>query len=212
MVLDRSRGFADGFVAPVARRLARVDPNVITWSALPVAIIAGVLYYLSHPVTATSPWLLFAALVLLGLTAFLDLLDGKVAVLFGKTSAKGDYLDHALDRVADIAFIGGVALSGWVDLRIGFIAMSAILLVSYLGTQAQAVGARRDYGGLLGRADRLAILAVATAIDIVRLLGDWSVPAFLHVGSALELMMWYFAAAGIITAVQRFAHGLGSFR
>jgi hypothetical protein len=95
MVLDKRRGWADWIVGPLAHRLRHVDPNTITWTALPVAVASGVLYYLSQPdTTAYAPILLFAALVLVGVTAYLDLLDGRVASMFGKQSRKGDYLDQ----------------------------------------------------------------------------------------------------------------------
>ncbi len=38
---------------------------------------------------------------------------------------------------------------------------------SYLGTQAQAVGVGRYYGGLLGRADRLVLILIVGAIDLI---------------------------------------------
>jgi archaetidylinositol phosphate synthase len=211
MVLDKRRGWADWIVSPLAHMLRHVDPNTITWVSFPFSIAAGVLYYLSgaqEPVLAA--WLLFAALVAVGLSSLLDLLDGKVATTYGKTSTKGDYLDHVIDRFSDVLLFGGIALSGWVDIRLGFVAVVAMLLTSYLGTQAQAVGGRRNYGGILGRADRLAVLSLATALDTVRLLVGWEVPPVLLVSSALELMMWYVAAAGIITVVQRFYQGLRS--
>lgn len=212
MVLDKRRGWADFVVGPMARSLRNVDPNTITWVSFPFSVAAGVLYYFSGPalLMTTAAWLLMGALLCLGMSSLLDLVDGKVATTYNKTSRKGDYLDHVIDRFSDVFLFGGVALSAWVDLRLGLVAVVAMLLVSYLGTQAQAVGGRRNYGGMLGRADRLAVLAVATLVDAVRLFVGWGVPDSLLVGSALELMMWYMAVAGVVTVVQRFYQGLKS--
>lgn len=210
MVLDTRRGWADWIVNPMARALREVDPNTITWFSFPFSLAAGILFYLSGPGQARSAWLLFGALAAVGLNSLLDLVDGKVATMFDKTSAKGDYLDHVMDRFSDVFFFGGVALSGWVDLRLGFLAVVAILLVSYLGTQAQAVGSKRNYGGILGRADRLAVLSIATAIDIIRLLAGWEIPEAWLFSSALQLMMVYVAVAAVVTVVQRFVQGLRS--
>ncbi len=41
-----------------------------------------------------------------------------------------------------------------VSWQIGVFALTGVLMASYLGTQAQAVGVGRYYGGLLGRSDR----------------------------------------------------------
>ena len=38
-------------------------------------------------------------------------------------------------------------------------------MLSYMGTQAQAVGAGREYAGLLGRADRLVVLSIVPIIQ-----------------------------------------------
>ena len=45
--------------------------------------------------------------------------------------------------------------------------MTGVLMSSYLGTQAQAVGLKRNYGGILGRADRLVLLMVFGAVEVV---------------------------------------------
>ena len=61
--------------------------------------------------------------------------------------------------------MGGIALGPLVDMTIGFSAIVGILMLSYMGTQAQAVGAGREYAGLLGRADRLVVLAIVPVIQ-----------------------------------------------
>ncbi len=78
-------------------------------------------------------------------------------------SAGGDLLDHVLDRYADIGIIVGLA-AGVSQRDLGIAAVTGVLMTSYLGTQAQAVGLDRVYGGLLGRADRLALVGVVTGV------------------------------------------------
>ena len=75
----------------------------------------------------------------------------------GSVSKYGDFLDHVIDRYADVFIIGGACLGGFVDPTIGIIILTGVLLASYLGTQAQAVGIGRVYGGIMGRADRMVI-------------------------------------------------------
>ena len=102
-------------------------------------------------------------------SGFFDALDGKVARLTGRTSKRGDLLDHILDRYSDVVMIGAIAVSAWCNPYIGLLALTGVLLTSYMGTQAQAVGAGRLYSGLLGRADRLVLLCLAPLLEMVLL-------------------------------------------
>jgi phosphatidylglycerophosphate synthase len=109
-----------------------------------------------------------------------------------------DFLDHALDRFSDVGLVIAISLSGAADPRIGLAAMAGMLLASYMGTQAQAVGVGRNYKGLAGRADRLFVLFAATLLDA----GGVAVP--LAARSYLELALLYIAVFGTITALERF--------
>src|SRR5438309_11012188 len=160
MVLDRYRGIADVFLVPVARRLIRVNPNMVSWIAFLAAAASGLGFYLG------GPWFLGLALLFLLVNSYLDALDGKVAKLAGKASARGDFLDHVLDRYADVLMLGGISFNAmYCHLSIGTLALLGVLLTSYMGTQAQAVGQGRAYGGVLGRADRLVLLFVGGLIQ-----------------------------------------------
>lgn len=114
---------------------------------------------------------------------------------------KGDFLDHVLDRYADVFILGGITLSIYCNNIIGLFAVVSILLASYLGTQAQAVGAGRIYSGVLGRADRLVILIALPLIQYMLInQGIICIWKFTFV----EWVMIYFAVAGQITVIQRF--------
>jgi len=104
-------------------------------------------------------------------------------------------LDHVLDRYADIAVIAGVA-AGADAYALGLLAVTGVLMTSYLGTQIQAVGLGRQYGGLLGRADRLALVGVAGVVVYVA-------PEIAGFG-VLTLLLALFAVVGHLTALQRF--------
>jgi archaetidylinositol phosphate synthase len=77
-----------------------------------------------------------------------------------------------------------------------------------MGTQAQALGLKRDYSGLLGRADRLVLLIIFPFFQMIFVIFKWT---FLNVtllgwNFSLNLMdglMLWFAIAGNTTAVQR---------
>lgn len=199
MVLDRYRALADRFLVPVASRMVRVNPNAVSWIAFLAAMGAGFGFYFG------GGGFLGLALALILVNAYLDALDGKIAKLAGKASARGDFLDHVLDRYADVFMLGGVAFNAmYCHLWVGTLALLGVLLTSYMGTQAQAVGQGRAYGGVLGRADRLVLLFVG---GLIQWLVAPSGGVLFGVGALslgpLEWFMVLFAVLGHATAVQR---------
>jgi len=198
VVLDRYRGIADAFLLPVARRLIRVNPNLVSWIAFLAAAGAGGGLYLG------GSGFLGLALLLILVNSYLDALDGKIAKLAGKASARGDFLDHVLDRYADVLMLGGVALGRYCRLEIGALAILGVLLTSYMGTQAQAVGQGRAYGGILGRADRLVLLFLGGLLQwLVAPSGGLSIGIGAVAFGPFEWFMVLFAVLGHLTAVQR---------
>jgi archaetidylinositol phosphate synthase len=210
MVLDKKRENVDPLLNKIAKGFVKVNPNVLTWVSFVFAILAGVFFYFSSPEKELSNFYLFGVVIFVFLNGLFDAIDGKVAKLTNKTSKKGDFLDHALDRYADVFMVGGLALSTWSKTpAIGFLAIVGVLLTSYMGTQAQAVGYKREYSGLLGRADRLVLLMIAPLIQHILLYySDFRLPFELFL---LEWILIYFAVMGNITAIQRFNSTLKFF-
>lgn len=207
MVLDNYRTTLDWWLVPLAKGFRRVHPDVFTWASLAVAALGGVAFWKSDG-TGTGLQLLLVAWACVIVNSVLDLLDGKVAKLTGKATPRGDYLDHTVDRFSDVLFLLGLAFSPWVRLEIGLFAILGTLLTSYMGTQAQAVGLRRNYAGLLGRADRMVLLMVIPLAQWV-----WTTQGYgvLFGSTLLEAVMAYFALMGLLTTVQRFVAGLRGF-
>ena len=200
MVLDTQRARIDFLLTPVAKKLINVNPNTISWLGLITAFISGVLMFFSYD----NHWLLLAGAAVVIISGYFDALDGKIAKLSGQACKKGDYLDHVFDRYADLFMIGGVAISAWCNIYLGLLALVGVLLTSYMGTQAQAVGAPRLYAGLLGRADRVVLSTLFPVFQFIMCLvgidsfsiGDWTI-------TWMELMIVYFAVMGNFTAIQR---------
>ena len=174
----------------------KVSANVLTMLSLLFAILAGICYYFSMGSTLIT----FFALVLVFMNALLDGADGLLARKTNSTSRYGDFLDHVIDRYSDVFIVGGACLGGYVGPTMGIIIITGILLASYLGTQAQAVGVGRNYGGIMGRADRLIILILATSLNIAYK------PAFGIRGFDYSILGWALILIGVashITALQR---------
>ena len=210
MVLDNQRKNVDPILNSIAKRFIKINPNVLSWFSVLFAFIAGIFFYFSSPNKELINYYLYGAAIFIFLNGLFDAIDGKVAKLTKKDSKRGDFLDHALDRFADAFIVGGLALSPWCRYpSIGLLALVGMLLTSYMGTQAQAVGHKRDYSGLLGRADRLVLLMVAPIVQHILLYySDFNLPFELFL---LEWILIYFAVIGNITAVQRFLSTLRYF-
>jgi archaetidylinositol phosphate synthase len=185
MTLDSLRPLADRLMEPVIGGAKRIGltPDLGSF------IAAG-----------DEPLFYLLGAVLVFINGVLDLLDGGLARELDTDSEAGDLLDHVLDRYADIAIIVGLA-GGVEQYALGFAAVTGVLMTSYLGTQAEAVDLDRVYGGLLGRADRLALTGVVTAIA-----------AFVQATQlGLTIVGWLlvvFAVVGHLTAVQRFYYAM----
>ena len=192
MVADDYRDFGTKILNPLAKRMP-IGPMGISFLSLLTAIGAGYSFYMVD--LENINWLLIGALMVF-LTAILDALDGMVARIREISSRRGDLVDHTLDRVADVIIMGGIALGPLVEITIGFAAIIGILMLSYMGTQAQAVGAGREYAGLLGRADRLVVLVMVPLIQYFSEgYQDWNY---------MTLMCYVFAIVCTLSAFYRF--------
>ena len=137
-------------------------------------------------------WILIGGLVIGFLTGFLLKQMGK-SLGFGFLSA---FLGFT---------VGGIAFNAtYCRLGVGTLALLGVLLTSYMGTQAQAVGQGRAYGGVLGRADRLVLLFFGGLIQLLVAPSGGLVAGvgILQFGP-LEWFMVLFAVLGNATAVQR---------
>jgi archaetidylinositol phosphate synthase len=196
MTLDRLRPAVSGALAPsvgLAKRLG-MTPNAVSVVAFAMAILGGGLFAAAP--RREMPLLYLAGAVAVALNGWLDVVDGELARDLGTGGPAGDLLDHVLDRYADIVVVVGLA-AGIERYGLGLAAVTGVLMTSYLGTQAQAVGLDRVYGGLVGRADRLALVIVvgAAAAFVTRSFGPLGLVGWLLV---------FFAVVGHFTALQRF--------
>jgi len=171
-------------------RKAGISPNTLTVLALLTAAVAGAFYWLGNVLAGT---------IFVAFNAIFDGLDGALARAEEKESTRGDFLDHVIDRYADILIITGIFAGGAAGWEVGVLALTGVLMSSYLGTQSQAVGMGRDYGGMLGRADRLVLIICSGLLTVV-------LPGKILSLSILGWLLLVFGVMGHITALQRFLH------
>lgn len=198
MTLDQFRPLATRVLNPFVDLSIRagLTPNAVSVIAIGLAGAAGIAFGLA----GGEPLLYLLGALCVFLNGWFDLLDGAIARRLDTASSSGDLIDHVLDRYADIVVLVGLA-AGIERYGIGLAAVTGVLMTSYLGTQAQAVGLDRVYGGLVGRADRLVLIGLAGVLA-----------AFVHGHIyGLTVVGWLlvlFAIVGHLTAVQRFYYSL----
>ena len=174
----------------------RVHPNTITVTGTVFMVAGGVLYGTGH--IMTGGWHL-------SITALTDLLDGMVARKSGTSSVFGAFLDSTLDRLADGAVLGGLAVFYALSPVHRSVPMVVVCLAGIIGafltsyTRARAEGLGLDAKvGMIQRAERVVLLSVPQAFFGLAL-GGWVLAVIINV---LTVTAW-------ITVVQRVAYVYG---
>ncbi|MGH9197429.1 MAG: CDP-alcohol phosphatidyltransferase family protein [Acidimicrobiia bacterium] len=134
-------------------------------------------------------WLLLAVPVLAMGRITLNALDGLVATSTGTARPIGEVLNEFSDRLSDVAWFAGLAVVTKPILMLSVLVL--VLLGSYLGTVVKAAGGPRVYSGVMGKADRMIVLSVA------------SVAAFLFGPGALIAGTVLIGIGSVVTIVQR---------
>ena len=182
MLDGRLRVSVERGLEPVGRGLGRagVSADGLTLIGLGFAVATALVIADGH---------LLLGVVGLILTGLPDILDGSVARSSGKASPRGAFFDSVCDRVADASIFLGVAwyLSSQGE-HLAVLAMAVLalsMLITYERARAESLGfvAR---GGLMERAERLVLLGIGLAFDIL-------VP-----------VLWVMLVLTAFTAVQRF--------
>ena len=199
--MNRAAAIKDGYTTG-ARRLAtvsmsglartRVTPNALTAAGVTLCAIASVLVYFEYRDELLFFWL--GALVFV-VGSVLDILDGALARVGGKTTPFGAFIDSTTDRVSEGFMLGAIALVLHRDgnaLALAFVVAALVgsFLVSYTRSKAEGLGLKGDVG-IGSRAERVAIITAGLV------LAPWGL---------LSWAVYLLAAAVWITVAQRVLH------
>jgi CDP-diacylglycerol--glycerol-3-phosphate 3-phosphatidyltransferase len=183
MLDGRWRANVERGLEPVGKGLQRagVNADVLTVLGLGFAVGTAFLIATGHLVLAV-----FGVIA----TGVPDILDGTVARHSGRAGPRGAFLDSVADRIADAVLFGGVAWllageSAYLPM-LAFAALALSVLISYERAKAESLGLTAK-GGIMERAERMVLLAIGLAFDIL-------VP-----------VLWVMVALTGITAIHRFA-------
>ncbi len=201
MVLSESKSFFSRGLAPLVDFLIRrgVSPNAITTFGTLATVVGGGFY--AHGNIVLAGWIV-------GLSAFCDLLDGEVARKSGRSSVFGAFYDSTLDRVADGAVLGGLALffarngvhhaiPNYMSTPMVSVLLLGILgsfLTSYTRARAEGLGLTAQVG-ILQRPERIVLLSAPQAFFGLAW-GGW---VLMVICVALMVTAW-------ITVIQRVAY------
>jgi phosphatidylglycerophosphate synthase len=147
-------------IAPLERAMVamKVSPDVFNFAGMFFGILAGVAFVRAS--LAVAGWM-----IILG--GLCDIFDGRIARARGVTSRYGEFLDSMLDRFAETFAFMGLAVyfapSLWAVLATA-LALGASLMVSYARAKGAVVGVDCR-GGVMQRAERLVLLALAALLD-----------------------------------------------
>ncbi|MDX6374829.1 MAG: CDP-diacylglycerol---glycerol-3-phosphate 3-phosphatidyltransferase [Nocardioidaceae bacterium] len=191
-MLDRFKAFWQGrALAPFINLFVRlgISPDLVTVVGT-LGVAAGAL------VCFPQGWL-WQGVVVVTAFIFSDLIDGAMARKIGRTDTFGAFLDSTLDRIADAALFGGMALFfAWqtgdkLYLVLSLVCLAMGSVTSYARSKGEQLGFNAKTG-LAERPDRLVGLLVPTFFGDV-----------LGLPILYEVALWLIAALSTITVVQR---------
>ena len=197
MLNKYARAFFTRVLTPFAAMLLRwgVSPDAVTLIGT-AGSVAGALVFFPRGE-------FFWGVITVTLFIFSDLVDGNMARQAGRSSKWGAFLDSTLDRVADAAIFGGLAMwyagGGNNDLlcAVSVFCLASGQVVSYTKARGEALGFPVDVSGLVERAERLVISLTAAGFAGLHKFG---VP---YVEWLLPIALWVVAAGSLVTVAQR---------
>jgi phosphatidylglycerophosphate synthase len=147
-------------IAPLERRFVewKLSPDLFNYIGGTFGLFAGIAYAQSE--LALGGWL-----ILIGGLA--DIFDGRIARARGIGSNYGEFLDSMLDRFAEMFAFIGLALyfePTWWAMSATVLASGGSMMVSYARAKGEGVGIDCR-GGVMQRAERLVVLALASLLD-----------------------------------------------
>jgi CDP-diacylglycerol--glycerol-3-phosphate 3-phosphatidyltransferase len=185
-----ARSLASRSVTSLAR--TGITPNVLTAFGVSLCLAAAILVPFENHGKLLFFWLAAGTFVV---GSLLDILDGALARVGGKTTPFGAFIDSTTDRVGEGAMLAAIAL---VFSRHGkewavVLAVAAVVgsfLVSYTRARAEAIGLRGDVG-LGSRAERVVLITAGL------IFAPWG---------GLPWAIVALAATAWLTVVQRILH------
>ena len=198
MLNKYARAFFTRVLTPFAAFLLRkgVTPDAVTLVGT-AGVVAGALAFYPRGQ-------FFWGTVVITLFVFSDLIDGNMARQMGRSSRWGAFLDSTLDRVADGAVFGGLAMwyagkgDDLVLCAVTIFCLASGQVVSYTKARGEAIGLPVNVNGLVERSERLVITLVLCGLSGFH--RTFGVPGIQWL---LPIALWVVAVGSLVTLIQR---------
>ena len=156
VLLTKFRSRFNNILGAIGKLMVKtgVEPVYLTFSSLVFALIGliTIMFYRS----------IILYILFLILSSLMDSLDGYVARLMNKVSARGAFLDSTIDRVSDAVFIYSLVYIGFNHVEVVFLLIVSYL-ISYIRARSESLGLSIEGVGLIERSERIIfILAIFT--------------------------------------------------
>jgi CDP-diacylglycerol--glycerol-3-phosphate 3-phosphatidyltransferase len=173
-----------------------VDPNLISWSLVPVGTATGAVLWLAA--RGGPAWLYLAVVALALLRMLLGTLDGLVAVRFHRGTARGELVNRLAPELCDVLYLVALALArpGWTALGAG--ALATAWLTTFAGLLGFTIGKGGQSVGPVGQTDRLAALILFALLAFLGETFGWS-------ADFLALFLGWCVLGGAVTILLRLA-------
>jgi CDP-diacylglycerol---glycerol-3-phosphate 3-phosphatidyltransferase len=188
---DGARSLAGRSVTSLAR--TGITPNVLTATGVSLCLAAAILVPFENRIDTLLVYWLAAGVFVVG--SLLDILDGALARVGGKSTPFGAFIDSTTDRVGEGAMLAAIALvfsrhnHEWAVV-VAVAAVVGSFLVSYTRARAEALGLTGDVG-LGSRAERVVLITAGLVF------APWG---------GLPWAIVTLAATAWLTVVQRILH------
>ncbi|NUS12804.1 MAG: CDP-alcohol phosphatidyltransferase family protein [Streptomyces sp.] len=198
MLNKYARAFFTRVLTPFAAFLLRkgVTPDMVTLVGTAGVVAGALAFYPSGH--------FFWGTVVITLFVFSDLVDGNMARQMGRSSRWGAFLDSTLDRVADGAVFGGLAMwyagkgDDLVLCAVTIFCLASGQVVSYTKARGEAIGLPVNVNGLVERSERLVITLVLCGLSGFH--RTFGVPGIQYL---LPIALWIVAVGSLVTLIQR---------
>ncbi|WP_024299791.1 CDP-alcohol phosphatidyltransferase family protein [Methylomicrobium lacus] len=143
---------------------ANVSPDTISICGVLAALVSGLAFGLTAgagPIQSHLLWIVAGTMA--GLRLICNMLDGMVAVEWGKGSPLGALYNEIPDRIADFIILVGAGYSAGGHVDLGYITAALAVFTAYVRVAVRSVGAPSDFGGPMAKPQRMAVIIAAAA-------------------------------------------------
>ena len=166
-----------------------LTPNFITFLSLIISILILLILFLSN----NNSSVVYLVILLIGLTAYLDAVDGYVARKTKTVSAFGAFLDSTFDRISDSIYIYTLYHLGIASIDLTIILLVSSILISYTRARAETLNVKMAGVGIIERSERIILIIIILLLSLFNIFYS-------------RIILYILIILAIITVAQRIFH------